>query len=208
MARPVNADASATRARILEAAQNRFGAEGPGSVSVRDVAAHAGVSLATVHHYFGTKDRLYQASVEAMYEELQGLLENLDPSTIEGEDRATTLATLVSGAFVFARQHRETLRLLMRSVLDQGELSEPLRERFQLPTLLQGAALLHRLTGVSALKARLSLQSLVHVVLRYALSSDRELEALTGAKGEEARSIIVAHLTELALSALDAGETP
>jgi len=192
-----------TKERILCAARERFGAHGSASVSVRDVAAHAGVSLATVHHYFGTKEGLYLASVEAMYTELETQLSDLDLSELITGDAQETLARLTAGSYAFAREHRGALRLLMRTVIDQGELSEPLRERYQLPTLTMAAGLLAGLMGISESRARLALQSLIHVVLRYALSSDRELEMLTGARGSRATSLIEAHLIELSQSVLN-----
>jgi len=70
MSRPVNADADATRQRMLEAAVQLFAERGLGSTSIRDVAGAAGVSLAMVHHYFGSKDDLYDACIDATYAEL------------------------------------------------------------------------------------------------------------------------------------------
>ena len=46
----------AVKARVLEAAEELFTARGPHRVSVRDIAARAGVSHALVHRYLGSKD--------------------------------------------------------------------------------------------------------------------------------------------------------
>jgi AcrR family transcriptional regulator len=59
--RPGGAD---TRARILEAVRVAFGERGFDGATVRDVAARAGVDAALVHHYFGTKQRLFVAAME------------------------------------------------------------------------------------------------------------------------------------------------
>jgi AcrR family transcriptional regulator len=53
-----------TRGRILEAARSAFGERGYDGATVRDVAARAGVDPALVHHYFGTKQRLFIAATE------------------------------------------------------------------------------------------------------------------------------------------------
>jgi AcrR family transcriptional regulator len=53
-----------TRARIVEAARAAFGERGYDGASVRDVATRAGVDPALVHHYFGTKQRLFVAAME------------------------------------------------------------------------------------------------------------------------------------------------
>ncbi len=52
MARPVAADAEATKARILAAATALVAERGIDGTTVRDVAARASVSLATILHYF------------------------------------------------------------------------------------------------------------------------------------------------------------
>lgn len=53
---------SDSRDRILGAARARFGAAGLDGASIRDIAGDAGVDPALVHHYFGTKQRLFVAA--------------------------------------------------------------------------------------------------------------------------------------------------
>jgi AcrR family transcriptional regulator len=60
--RPGNQD---TRASILEAARNAFAEKGFDRASIRAVAADAGVDAALVHHYFGTKEKLFLAVMNA-----------------------------------------------------------------------------------------------------------------------------------------------
>lgn len=57
-------DAEVTRAAILAAARERFGAEGFARTTIRSVAAVAGVDPALVMHYFGNKDGLFAAAAE------------------------------------------------------------------------------------------------------------------------------------------------
>lgn len=59
--RPGSSD---TRERILEAARFSFGELGFEAATIRGVAAQAGVDPALVHHYFGTKQRLFLAAME------------------------------------------------------------------------------------------------------------------------------------------------
>jgi AcrR family transcriptional regulator len=53
-----------TRGRILDAAREAFGERGFDGATIRDVAARAGVDAALVHHYFGSKQRLFVAATE------------------------------------------------------------------------------------------------------------------------------------------------
>lgn len=50
-------------ARILDAAAALFAERGYGAVSVRDIAAEAGVSHALVHRYLGSKEQVYRATL-------------------------------------------------------------------------------------------------------------------------------------------------
>lgn len=56
--------ASDTRSRILDAARVGFGETGFDGTTIRGVAATAGVDPALVHHYFGSKQRLFVAAME------------------------------------------------------------------------------------------------------------------------------------------------
>lgn len=52
-----------TREEILEAARRRFAEQGYDGATVRAIAADAGVNAALLHHFFGTKQRLFAASM-------------------------------------------------------------------------------------------------------------------------------------------------
>jgi AcrR family transcriptional regulator len=56
--RPGNQD---TRTSILEAARKSFAEKGFDKASIRAIAGDAGVDPALVHHYFGTKEKLFLA---------------------------------------------------------------------------------------------------------------------------------------------------
>jgi AcrR family transcriptional regulator len=52
-----------TRQAILDAARARFGAHGYDGTKLRDVAADAGVDVALVSYFFGSKDGLFAAAM-------------------------------------------------------------------------------------------------------------------------------------------------
>ncbi|MFD8499198.1 TetR family transcriptional regulator [Amycolatopsis sp. NPDC059657] len=52
-----------TRERILDAARHRFGAQGYSGATVRGIAADAGVNAALLHHFFGSKQKLFVAAM-------------------------------------------------------------------------------------------------------------------------------------------------
>jgi AcrR family transcriptional regulator len=54
---------SRTREAILDAARKRFGEYGYDGATIRGIAADAGVDPALVHHFYGTKERLFAAAM-------------------------------------------------------------------------------------------------------------------------------------------------
>ncbi|GIF04053.1 TetR/AcrR family transcriptional regulator [Actinoplanes siamensis] len=60
--RPGNPD---TRESILASARETFAEKGYDGASIRAIATGAGVDPALVHHYFGTKDKLFLAAMRA-----------------------------------------------------------------------------------------------------------------------------------------------
>lgn len=57
-------DAAATRASLLQAATARFVAETYDSVSLRNIAADAGVDVSLISRYFGGKEELFKAVLD------------------------------------------------------------------------------------------------------------------------------------------------
>ncbi|TDC37014.1 TetR/AcrR family transcriptional regulator [Micromonospora sp. 15K316] len=54
-----------TREAILSSARSAFAERGFDAASIRTIAATAGVDPALVHHYFGSKDQLFLAAMQA-----------------------------------------------------------------------------------------------------------------------------------------------
>ncbi|MDG4788712.1 TetR family transcriptional regulator [Micromonospora sp. WMMD1102] len=63
--RPGNPD---TREGILRAAREAFSERGFDHTSIRAIATSAGVDPALVHHYFGTKDQLFLATIDIPFD--------------------------------------------------------------------------------------------------------------------------------------------
>jgi AcrR family transcriptional regulator len=86
--------ARATRRRILEAARRLFAARGYAGVTMRDVAAEAGVAVQTVHAVFGTKLSLAQGIVEAALEDVNQEMQALIQQAAQAQDLRVTLYTV------------------------------------------------------------------------------------------------------------------
>jgi len=58
-----NTESADTRDRILTVAREEFSERGYEKTSVRAIAKAAGVDSALVHHYFGTKEQVFEAAI-------------------------------------------------------------------------------------------------------------------------------------------------
>jgi AcrR family transcriptional regulator len=63
--RPRDGDPAETRRGILRAAEESFAMAGFVGATTRQVAARAGVNVATLHYHFGNKENLYRAVLDA-----------------------------------------------------------------------------------------------------------------------------------------------
>jgi AcrR family transcriptional regulator len=142
--RPGNSD---TREAILAAARQAFAERGYDKASIRQIATSAGVDPALVHHYFGAKDQLFLAAMEAPIDPgkaigevvaggLDGIGERLVRTfvTIWDSPAGTPAAALVRSAVSHdwsARMLREfiTTQILRRVIggLDLDPKEAPLR---------------------------------------------------------------------------------
>lgn len=77
-------DAARTRRQLLEAARLRFARDGYGATTSRDIASDAGVNVALINRYFGSKEGLFEACLARTVEELD-----------EPEDHAPTADEVV-----------------------------------------------------------------------------------------------------------------
>jgi len=123
--RPRDGNPDETRREILKAAEESFARSGFSGATTRDVAARAGVNVATLHYHFGNKEGLYRAVIERA---LSGEIPAADPSGSPAERLARTVGQL----FDFAADRPALPRL---SLLDQ--LAGPVRSA---PELSAGEA--------------------------------------------------------------------
>jgi AcrR family transcriptional regulator len=65
--RPPRTESADTRDRILTAAREEFSERGYDKASVRGIAKAAAVDPALVHHYFGTKEQVFEAAITVSF---------------------------------------------------------------------------------------------------------------------------------------------
>jgi AcrR family transcriptional regulator len=201
MARPHGADPEATKRRVLNAASDLFARFGEGNVSVRKIAVAADISVATVNLYFGSKKGLYQQCVAEAY---RGL-DDLDPfqALIAEADltSASFIQRCIETIYLYIRENPNASRLMMRQVLDEGEIEDHSWVTHAGPLLGEGMQLLQSQLTLSVEEARLRLQTFAHSLVRYAVSNHDHLRNIlnrSNLSNEAVDAFIVTHLCQLA----------
>jgi AcrR family transcriptional regulator len=123
MARPP----SDLRARLVRAARARFLTAGVDGASLRDIAAAAGTSVGMVYYHFGTKDDLFLAVVEEIY---QRLLADLEQVLAPGPAVRERLRGLFRRLARLDEAELDVLRLMAREALVSSARLDRLLARF------------------------------------------------------------------------------
>jgi AcrR family transcriptional regulator len=97
---------SVTRERIVDAAVDLFWTRGFGGAGLRDIADLASINVASIYHYFPSKQDLLVAIIEQTYEQC---LEQAEQALAEAEGPAQALVALTHHHVMFHCFHaRET----------------------------------------------------------------------------------------------------
>jgi len=118
-ARPkkVSRNPQKTHAVILEAATEEFAAHGFGGARVDAIAARAQTNKRMLYHYFGDKEGLYLAVLEATYAAIRNAEKHLDLANRDPEEGMRELALFTWRHFL---AHPEFLSLLVTENLHQA----------------------------------------------------------------------------------------
>jgi TetR/AcrR family transcriptional regulator, repressor for neighboring sulfatase len=170
-------DSAVTRQAILAAARELFAAHGVDGVSVRQVAAKAGVNHALVHRYFGAKDDMVAAILLAEGKRMSALGR---PEA----DAGTSLAALREVLFHALSDGRTSLLLMLRAEID-GMTPERMLEGEPLrPLVVLQAWLAERAPEGSRLDTQ-ALTMVVGAAMMGLASCQPMLAAGAGAAGED-----------------------
>ena len=99
----------ATRASILAAARIEVAARGLEGDRVDQIARRAKVNKQLVYYYFGSKDDLYRAALEATYAEIRAMERELDLATLPPRE---AMEKLICFSLDYLNEHRDFIRML------------------------------------------------------------------------------------------------
>jgi len=112
-----------TRGAILDAARQAFAERGFDRASMRAIATTAGVDPSLIHHYFGTKEQLFQAALEFPMNP-----QELLPQALSGDPDQVGERLLAAGLAVWDSPAGVAGAALMRSAMSSEWSAALLRE--------------------------------------------------------------------------------
>jgi len=108
-----------TPARILDAAEDVFAAEGYAGASMRDIARRADVPFGALHYHWGSKKQLWEAVFTRLGDRTRDtIMRNLKPGNTAGE----LIDNLVDSFLDLLISKPNTVRLAFRMALERDEM--------------------------------------------------------------------------------------
>lgn len=112
-------DPEATRAALLEAAEEIFLQRGFGNTSLSQIAKHAGITKSLIHHYFESKENLWKEVKERRFSfYLNQQMEMLEQAT---EANADLLQDSIQLYFRFLVKNPEIVQILAWMFLERDQ---------------------------------------------------------------------------------------
>jgi TetR/AcrR family transcriptional regulator, regulator of cefoperazone and chloramphenicol sensitivity len=143
-----------TKQRLLASASALFAEHGFHGTTMRDIAARAGVNLASSNYHYGSKKALYLAVLRSQFAEVRALLARRRATRSAGELARLPRATLVALLQARARTMLDLLlgpppglhgTLMLREMTDPSEALPVIVEEFISPMLRETEALVAQL---------------------------------------------------------------
>jgi TetR/AcrR family transcriptional regulator, regulator of cefoperazone and chloramphenicol sensitivity len=176
--RHYSSEADPTKDRIRQAALECIGRTSIRELSVRAIAAEAGVNVATVHYYFGTKDALICAALQEFYSQVAASFERVLASELPAREKLVEFLMSYSSLFhahpgLFASVIDSIFKARMNADSpSDGTLSGSEQILFSMVTQLKPRALglVRELTGITdetelAFRMFRTMTSVLHPIL-------------------------------------------
>lgn len=158
-----DADPASAKNAILTAARQEFSSKGAAGARVNEIAERSGVNKQLIYYYFGSKEGLYAAALEAVYGDIRELEKGLK---LEEEEPEEAMRSLVSFSFDYLALHPEFIGMLnhenavgaqhIRASSTIQSMNSPLIDLIR-KTLKRGVALGRFRTGIDPLNLYISI---------------------------------------------------
>ena len=109
---------ASTKGRILAAAEEVFAARGFEGASTREIAARAGANISSLHYHWASKETLYVAVVQDVFDRLTALLRGTLAHVASERTREVVVARVMRELVAFMAAHPTVPKLLARRLLE------------------------------------------------------------------------------------------
>jgi len=124
--------ADATRDRIVAAATDLFAERSFDGASTRDIAGRAGVTQPLLNYHFRSKDELWHAAVDTLFDRLNETMA-ARARGLRGVDEVTTAKLLLREFVVFSARHPQLHRIITQESKADGPRMDYLVDRHVRP---------------------------------------------------------------------------
>ena len=124
-----------TRERVLQVAQTLFAERGYRGTSLRDIAKRIGIKAPSLLHHFPSKQQLYVAVLDAMFESIE---DSANAIAWAREDRQAQMRQAITDAIDFMVARPDFVRLLWMEMADESGVGRQVLKR-RLPPLFSTA---------------------------------------------------------------------
>jgi len=124
--------ADATRDRIVAAATDLFAERSFDGASTRDIAGRAGVTQPLLNYHFRSKDELWHAAVDTLFDRLNETMATRARG-LRGVDEVTTAKLLLREFVVFSARHPQLHRIITQESKADGPRMDYLVDRHVRP---------------------------------------------------------------------------
>jgi AcrR family transcriptional regulator len=147
--RATRPSADGTRDRIVLAAVDLFSERSFDGATTREIATRAGVAQPLLHYHFRSKEELWHAAVDSLFDRLRGTLGERTLG-LRGVDATTTAKLLVREFVTFSARTPELHRIITQESKADGPRMDYLVDRHVRPIFEQTTALFEELARTGA----------------------------------------------------------
>ena len=165
---------SSTKARILAAAEAVFAVKGFEGASTREIAAAAGVNISSLHYHWESKETLYFAVFENIYDRIVELVRSSIPDgSHERPANRAVVDDSVGLLFDFFADNPNIPKLLVRRLLETTEGTSEIERDILLPAWRRFATWTYDLGKVDQIDMPIFMLTVHSVLLLFMLDSQQ-----------------------------------
>ena len=191
---------ASTKARILVAAEAVFAAKGFDGASTREIAAAAGVNISSLHYHWESKETLYFAVFEHVYDRIVALVRSSIPDASLDRPASREVVDEVMGRlYDFFADNPTIPRLMVRRLLETTAGTSDIERDILLPAWRRFATWTYDLSRVVSAEDAPILMLTVHSVLLLFMLDSQQFAGLLGGsvRGPAMRARLRPHIIEL-----------